>query len=113
MELLEAGETRKQALRRAREHCLDHSTSTRSRSACGCVWLYGMRRHPRSDPEEIVLRTGGVDFAAREHFLEDGAEERREGDPASQTTVEEVGDDRIFGEGACEQATRSTRLQDA
>jgi hypothetical protein len=51
----------------------------------------------------IIVR--GVDLAAWEHLFKDRAKECWEGDAAPEAIVEEVSNDRIFGEGACEQST--------
>ena len=112
MEVLEGGKACKQALRRAGEHHLNHSAMTRGRSSYRSVCLWSVRRHPRSNPEKVVTVAGGVDRTTRKKFLENGAKETREGDPAPEGTIEEVRDDRVFGEGACEQSTRPTSVGD-
>jgi hypothetical protein len=68
------------------------------------------RRTPGSYSDEIVIAMRGVDVVAWEHLLNDGAKECREGNAAPEAIVEEVSNDRVFGEGAREQSTRLTAL---
>jgi hypothetical protein len=110
MKLLHGSEPSEQATRSTREHYPHYSPLARSRSPRASVWLWSIRRHPGSNSDEVVIAVGGIDLADRKHFLKDGAEKRREGDAAPEAIVEEVSDDRVFGESAREQSTRSIAL---
>jgi hypothetical protein len=93
MELLEGSEPSEQALRSAREYHADHSLLARRCQSCGGVWLWGIRRQPRSNLDEVAIVVGGVDLATGQYFLKDGAKECREGNAAPEAIGEEVRED--------------------
>jgi hypothetical protein len=111
--LLERCEAVEERPRRAREHHADDSQLALGCSSRPRIRFAAVRRFPRRDTDELVTIMCGIDFAAREQFLENRTEERGKGDPASQAAIEKEGDDGVFSEGTCEQSTGTASLRRA